>query len=90
MLQVVGQVLVEIRERAGVSRERVVRGAVGIARRLIDIERWLSITRYTHIYLSIYLLFDLSIYLLYLSAHLSIAAWLRKRARSTTKSAEIW
>ena len=34
VLQVVGQVLVEVGERAGVGRERVVRGAVGIARRL--------------------------------------------------------
>ncbi len=34
VLQVVGQVLVEVGERAGVGRERVVRGTVGIARRL--------------------------------------------------------
>jgi len=39
VLQVVGQVLVEVGERAGVSRERVVRGAVGVARRLVDIDR---------------------------------------------------
>ena len=35
MLLVVGQVLVEVGERAGVGRERVVRRAVGVARRLL-------------------------------------------------------